>query len=280
MSSPLTIRFFGVRGSVATPGAAFAGVGGNTACVEVSAGETRIALDAGTGLRALGDERMRAGLREHTILLSHLHWDHLQGLPFFTPVYVPGHRVNILSGPTGAKPLTEALPSLFSAPFFPVEFGVVAEQITLRELRSSERFTVGELSVTMARLNHPDPVYGFRLEAGGRSVVYATDTEHYACVDPTLARLAADADVLIYDCQYAPEEYPTRVGWGHSTWQAGVELARAARVSQLVLFHHDPMRTDEQVAELERHARAAFPGAIAAREGLVLVPGEAERVAA
>jgi phosphoribosyl 1,2-cyclic phosphodiesterase len=279
-SSSLAVRFLGVRGSVATPGTAFSSVGGNTACVEVSAGETHIVLDAGTGLRTLGEERMRTGLRHHTLLLSHMHWDHLQGLPFFPPVYVPGHRVEIATGPNGIMPLAQALPSLFSAPFFPVEFAAVSEQISLRELRSNDRFTIGEITVTMARLNHPDPVYGFRLEANGHSIVYATDTEHYACVDPTLKKLAADADILIYDCQYLPAEYPSRVGWGHSTWQAGAELARAAGVSQLVMFHHDPGRTDEQVAEIEAQARQALPGTVAAREGLVLVAEEAERAAA
>lgn len=280
MSHSLSVRFLGVRGSVATPGAAFASVGGNTSCVEVTSGDTRIILDAGTGLRALGDERMAQGLRHHTLLLSHLHWDHLQGLPFFTPVYVPGHRLEIASGPTGAKPLTEALPGLFSAPYFPVPFEAVSEQVSLRELRANDRFTIGDITITMARLNHPDPVYGFRLEAGGHSIVYATDTEHYACVDPTLKRLAAGADILIYDCQYTPEEYPSRVGWGHSTWQAGAELARAAGVPQLVMFHHDPARTDTQVAELEARAQQALPGTVAAREGMVLIAAEAERAAA
>jgi ribonuclease BN (tRNA processing enzyme) len=122
----------------------------------------------------------------------------------------------------------------------------------------------------MAKLNHPDPVYGFRLEHGGQSIVYATDTEHFACVDPTLKKLAAGADILIYDSQYTPEEYPSKVGWGHSTWQAGAELARAAGVPQLVLFHHDPGRTDAQLAEIERTAAINLPGTVAAREGMVL----------
>ncbi|MBK7534388.1 MAG: MBL fold metallo-hydrolase [Myxococcales bacterium] len=280
MSHPLSVRFLGVRGSVATPGVAFSSVGGNTSCVEVSAGDTRIILDAGTGLRTLGDERMAAGIRHHTLLLSHLHWDHLQGLPFFTPVYVPGHRIEIATGASGGLPLASALPSLFRAPFFPVDYGAISDQLSLRELRPNERFSIGEITVTMARLNHPDPVYGFRLEAGGHSIVYATDTEHYACVDPTLKRLAAGADILIYDSQYTPEEYPSRVGWGHSTWQAGAELARAAGVPQLVMFHHDPSRTDAQVADLEAQARRALAGTVAAREGLVLVAEQAERAAA
>lgn len=280
MTHDLSVRFFGVRGSIATPGLATHLAGGNTACVEVCAGDTRIILDAGTGLRALGDERMAQGPRHSTILLSHLHWDHVAGLPFFTPIYVPGHRVELASGPNGVMPLEAAMRALFKAPFFPIAFDDLGGQVTCRELRASDRFTIGEITVTMARLNHPDPVYGFRLEHGGQSIVYATDTEHFACVDPTLKRLAAGADILIYDAQYAPEEYPSKVGWGHSTWEAGAALARAAGVPQLVLFHHDPGRDDDALAALEARARAALPGTVAAREGMVLTARDAERAAA
>jgi phosphoribosyl 1,2-cyclic phosphodiesterase len=275
----LTVRFFGVRGSIATPGPDKT-AGGNTSCIEVVAGDTRIILDAGTGLRALGNERMASGPRHSTILLSHLHWDHTCGLPFFTPIYVPGHRVEIASGPNGVMSHDDAIRSLFRAPFFPIGFDDLAGSVTMRELRTNDSFTIGDITVTMARLNHPDPVYGYRLEHGGQSIVYATDTEHFSVVDPTLKRLAAGADILIYDAQYTPEEYPTRVGWGHSTWLAGAELARAAGVPQLVLFHHDPGRTDDQLAAIEASARAALPGTVAAREGTVLSARDAERAAA
>ena len=277
MSHDLTVRFLGVRGSIATPGVT---AGGNTACLEVVAGDTRIILDAGTGLRALGDERMASGIRHSTILLSHLHWDHVAGLPFFTPVYVPGHRVEIASGPNGVMPHEAAIRSLFRAPFFPVDFDDLGGTVIARELRANDRFEIGDITVSMARLNHPDPVYGFRLEHGGQSIVYATDTEHFACVDPTLKRLAAGADILIYDAQYTPEEYPSKVGWGHSTWLAGTELARAAGVPQLVLFHHDPGRSDAQLAALEATAATTLPGTVAAREGMMLSARDAEKAAA
>jgi phosphoribosyl 1,2-cyclic phosphodiesterase len=277
MTHDLTVRFLGVRGSIATPGLS---AGGNTACVEVVAGDTRIILDAGTGIRTLGNERMASGLRHSTILLSHLHWDHVAGLQFFTPVYVPGHRVEIASGPNGVMSHDAAIRSLFKAPFFPVDFDDLGGTVTTRELRANDHFTIGDITITMAKLNHPDPVYGYRLEHGGQSIVYATDTEHFSCVDPTLKKLAAGADILIYDAQYTPEEYPSKVGWGHSTWQAGAELARAAGVPQLVMFHHDPARSDAQLAALEADARAALPGTVAAREGLVLCAKDAEKAAA
>ncbi len=279
MTHDLTVRFLGVRGSIATPGADTT-AGGNTACLEVRAGDTRIILDAGTGLRVLGNERMAGTLRHSTILLSHLHWDHVAGLPFFTPVYVPGHRVDIATGPNGVMSLDQAMREIFRAPFFPIGYDDLGGSVTTRELRANDRFTIGDITITMARLNHPDPVYGFRLEHAGQSIVYATDTEHFACVDPTLKKLASGADILIYDAQYTPDEYPTKVGWGHSTWLAGVELARAAAVPQLVLFHHDPGRSDAQLAAIEAEARAALPGTVAAREGMVLNAGDAERAAA
>jgi phosphoribosyl 1,2-cyclic phosphodiesterase len=276
----LKIRFLGVRGSLSAPGAATAGVGGNTSCVEVSAGDTRIVFDAGSGLRSLGEQLVARGPTETTILLSHLHWDHIQGLPFFTPIYIPGNRVEVVTGWNGVMPLEAALRRQMCAPFFPVDYEEVSNQLRPRELKNGSQFTIGNVRATMAKLNHPDPVYGYRLELGGSSVVYATDTEHYSCVDPTLRKLAAGADVLIYDAQYTPEEYPGKVGWGHSTWMAGVELARAAGVKQLVLFHHDPRRSDAQVADIEARACAQFAGASAAREGTTLVVGRSATSAA
>ncbi len=270
MAHDLSIHFHGVRGSIAAPGIATAKVGGNTSCVEVIAGDTRIVFDAGTGLRALGDRLITSGPSATTILLSHLHWDHIQGLPFFTPIYVPGNWIEVVTGGNGVMPLEAALRRQMSAPFFPVELDDVRAQLRWREPRVGEAFAVGDVRVTMAKLNHPDPVYGYRLDYAGASIVYATDTEHFACVDPNLARLCAGADVLIYDAQYTPEEYPGKVGWGHSTWEAAVALATTAGVRQLVLYHHDPRRSDEQVAAIEARAAAARPGTIAAREGAVL----------
>jgi len=173
-----------------------------------------------------------------------------------------------------------AIRALFKAPFFPVDFDELAGTVTTRELRANDRFEIGDITVTMARLNHPDPVYGYRLDHAGQSIVYATDTEHFSCVDPALEQLAAGADILIYDSQYSPEEYPSKVGWGHSTWAAGAELARAAGVPQLVMFHHDPGRTDEQLAALEADAARALPGTVAAREGMVLNARDAQKAAA
>jgi phosphoribosyl 1,2-cyclic phosphodiesterase len=269
----MRIKFWGVRGSIASPGPDTAGVGGNTSCVEVRCGATRLILDAGTGIRRLGDALLGQGPVEATVLLSHLHWDHIQGLPFFVPAYLPSTRLEIVGSAGGGASLGSVLAGQMTAPVFPVRLDELGADLRLREVRSGDTFGAGEARVRAVRLNHPGGVLAYRIEHEGRSVVYATDTEHYACVDPALRALAEGADVLIYDSQYTPEEYRgdagrSRVGWGHSTYVAGAELAKAAGVGQYVLFHHDPQRSDAGVDDLERRARELFAPSVAAREGM------------
>ena len=288
----MELEFWGVRGCFAARGGDTAGVGGNTSCVEVRCGATRIILDAGTGLRGLGDALVTqaratgaAGM-ELTLLLSHCHWDHIQGLPFFVPAYMPMTKLTIVGGMNGLMSLEETLAHQMTAPVFPVRLDELSAEIATREVRSGQGLAIGEAMVRVAKQNHPGGSLAYRINHGGRSVVYATDTEHYACVDPALVQLAAGADVLIYDAQYTPEEYrgdsgPSKAGWGHSTYAAGAELARAAGVGQLLLFHHDPRRTDSQVAVIEQCARALFPASVAARERmrLTLAAGSARGAA-
>jgi phosphoribosyl 1,2-cyclic phosphodiesterase len=267
----MQIEFWGVRGSIASPGPDTAVIGGNTSCVAVRCGATHIILDAGTGLRGLGDSRLselRGAPLEATLLLSHFHWDHIQGLPFFVPAYLPSTRLTIAGATNGVMSLEETLMHQMKAPVFPVRLDELRAELTLRDVRPGVPFAVGDATVKAAKLNHPGGVHAYRIEHGGRSVVYATDTEHYECSDPALVTLAEGADVLIYDSQYTPEEYPTKVGWGHSTYAAGAELARRAGVGELVLFHHDPRRKDAAVVEIEGRAQALFPRSVAAREGM------------
>ena len=280
----MKVKFWGVRGSIASPGAETALVGGNTSCVEVTGGGSRVILDAGSGIRALGDALVKAGEHKRVhLLLSHVHWDHVMGIPFFTPLYVPGCEVVIGSGPLerdGASgkrlPLREVLQRQMTPPLFPIDFDSVSGRVTTVDLEPDSAFTVGRLEVTMATLSHPDPVWAYRISFGGHSVVYATDTEHEeGKIDERLVRLARGADVLIYDAQYTPEEYrgevgPSKRGWGHSTYEAGVDVARAASVKTLALFHHDPRRSDAQVSEIVQRSRAIFPSTVAAREAVSL----------
>lgn len=263
------IRFWGVRGSIASPGPDTAAVGGNTSCVEVVCGKTRIVLDAGTGLRALGNELLRKGDDlAVTLLLSHYHWDHIQGLPFFLPAYMKQTELTVVGGANGVMNVREALTHQMSAPLFPVRLDEIGARLATREVKMGDVFDIGEAKVTVAKGNHPGGVMAYRIEHDGKSMVYATDTEHYACVDPMLKRLSEGADVLVYDSQYSPDEYKTKVGWGHSTYVEGAELARSAGVGTYVLFHHDPMRNDESVLDLETKARGLFASSVAAREGM------------
>lgn len=275
-----TIRFWGVRGSIASPGAHTVRTGGNTPCVEVRCGERTIVLDAGTGLRSLGERMLAEGRTEATVLLSHLHWDHIQGLPFFLPAWLGGHRLTF----AGMPGLREALDAQMQPPCFPVRLSDMSAALEFCEI---DALRLGDVTVRAAKLNHPGGVLGYRIEHAGTSVVYATDTEHYSCPDPHLVALAKDADVLIYDAMYTEAEYagrvgPSKVGWGHSTWEAGVAVADAANVGRLVLFHHDPQRSDDAIDALEREAATRRPGTVAAREGAELVlraGGEGRRAA-
>lgn len=269
----LTVRFWGVRGSIPTPGPATANVGGNTSCVEVTCGDQRIILDAGTGIRELGQSLQGAGPLEATILLSHLHGDHIQGFPFFTPAFHPGSELTMV-GRADELSIEQALTQHMSPPAFPVALGDVPATLRYETADVEGTTQIGKIKVRASRLKHPNGVLAYRLEHDGTSVVYATDTEHVEGeIDDVLVELARGADVLIYDAMYTRAEYagedgPSRRGWGHSTWNEGVNIARAAAVGQLVLFHHDPTRTDEQVASLEQAAAAELPGTVAAREGM------------
>lgn len=265
------VTFFGVRGSIATPGPDTVEVGGNTSCVEIQCGDRHLVFDTGTGMRLLGQRLLRERKRvKLSVFYSHMHWDHVQGLPFFTPLYMPGTELEF----HGPKGLPAALAAQMSDPGFPVRFGDVPAKLSFSEL--AEGMTVrldADTTVTCAKLNHPGGVLAYRIQYKDHAVVYATDTEHYSCPDPKLVRLAQGADLLIYDAQYDDDEYAgrhgaPRTGWGHSTFTEGVRVANAAGVRQLGLFHHDPAHTDAHVRVIEEAAQLLRPGTFACREGM------------
>jgi phosphoribosyl 1,2-cyclic phosphodiesterase len=273
----LKVRFWGVRGSIPTPGPTTVKVGGNTACVEVRCGTDLVIFDAGTGLRALGGALLKEMPVKAHLFFSHVHWDHIQGFPFFVPAFIPGNSFKLYGMINVTGTIEETLSGQMNYPSFPVRLKDMGAEITFHDLREGEVIELpGGGRLTNARLNHPSGALGFRIEHGGRAVVYATDTEHYSITDPKLARLARAADVLIYDATYTPDEYAGKVdgvpktGWGHSTNEEGARIAKELGVKQLVLFHHDPVQSDEAVAEKERRARALFAETVAAREGLVI----------
>lgn len=265
-----SVTFWGVRGSIPTPGPETVEFGGNTSCVEVRCGDRHILLDTGTGMRSYGQhliaERKRPNL---DVFYSHLHWDHLQGLPFFVPLYMPGTELRF----HGPKGLHDALLTQMGEPGFPVRLAEVPSRLAFSEVCDGGSVHLGDdLVVRCARLNHPGGVLGYRIEYRGHAVVYATDTEHYSCPDPKLVRLAEGADLLIYDAQYDDDEYAgrsgaPRTGWGHSTFSEGVRIASAAHVKRLALYHHDPTHGDAKVRAIEEAAQRLLPGAFACREG-------------
>ena len=270
------IRFWGVRGSIPTPGPETVKYGGNTSCVEVRCGEQLIILDAGSGMRKLGIELNKEMPVEATILLSHFHWDHIQGFPFFQPGFQPQNKFHIYA----ARKLNTTLERLMSGqmmyPNFPISLGAMAAKMEFDELTPGETRLIGKVEIKTAIGNHPGESLAFRINYGGASVVYATDTEHYSCIDPSLLKLSNDVDCLIYDASYTSEEYcgktgSPKTGWGHSTWEEGVKLAKAANVGKLILFHHDPEHDDDFIDEIERQASEALPSTIAAYEGLEIL---------
>jgi phosphoribosyl 1,2-cyclic phosphodiesterase len=283
----MRITFWGVRGSIPTPGPDTVAIGGNTSCVEVRAGKTLLIFDGGTGLRLLGKKLLKEMPLTAHIFFSHVHWDHIQGFPFFDPAFVPGNHIHLYGGNNVSRTLEETLAGQMDHPSFPVHLTEMGATMTFGNLREGEAVQLedgngGKVKLTTGRGNHPNGVWAYRVDYVGKSLVYATDTEHYAVVDPKLARLSKGADVLVYDSQYTPDEYDGKVpvggvgmampktGWGHSTYAEAAKLATAAGVKKLVLFHHDPLQNDAAVRDKETRAKALFANTVAAYEGLTI----------
>jgi len=268
-------RFWGVRGSIPCPGPNTVRYGGNTSCVEIHCNGATIILDAGTGIRELGETMVANGALDIDILLSHTHFDHIIGLPFFAPMYRPGNTVRLWAAHLLPEhKLEEVLCEMMMAPLFPVPMDVMAADKTFIDFACGETLTMKcGAAIRTARLNHPNRATGYRIEFGGRSICYVTDTEHLdGQLDRTIVDLIAGTDIFIYDCTYTDDEFPRFKGWGHSTWQAGAALADAAQVGTFVVFHHEPTHDDGFMDKVAEQVAARRPGAVVAREGLVLTP--------
>lgn len=265
-----SLTFWGARGTITCPMASHMGFGGHTSCVEVMVGEHRIILDCGTGARLLGKRLVRDGACEATLLLSHTHLDHIAGFPFFAPAYVKGFRLTTMSGHRDGQPGIEAVMARqMERPLFPVPMRTMGADLHFQEFTTGDTLTLaGGITVRTAPLNHPDGATAYRIEHAGCALCYVTDTEHVpGQPDRNVLGLIEDADLVIYDCTYTEEEFARKTGWGHSTWEEGVRLCRAAGARRLALFHHDPEHDDATMEAIERAAQAVWPDSFAVREG-------------
>jgi phosphoribosyl 1,2-cyclic phosphodiesterase len=273
------LKFWGVRGSTPTVDRATLRYGGNTSCLELTTPDgTQFILDCGTGLRMLSKHRMAdagaSGIDAH-IFVTHYHWDHIQGIPFFAPLYSQKnmfHFYSFRSDFLGRDSLKRVLEAQMALPYFPVDLSAMSAAREFTELAGGNQLKVGDTTVTACWLNHPQGCLGFRFDTPAGAIVYATDNEPGRReFDATLLELCAGAEVLINDAQFTPQQLAgSRKGWGHSSWLAGVRLAEAAGVRHLVLFHHDPDSSDKIVDGILRQARAQFENVWAAAEGMTL----------
>ncbi len=272
--SPISVRFWGVRGSIPCPGPATLRYGGNTCCVEIRCGDHVLIFDAGTGIRPLGTSLAHdAEITKTDIFFSHCHIDHLIGLPFFEFLHHSDRHVRLWGGQRdrGAH-LENALGKLLSHPLFPIELEALKADVEIRNFTAGETINPHPgLIMHTAMLNHPGGATGYRIEFGGRSIAYITDLEMRGGeVEPSVLALAKDAALVIIDATYTDAEVAIHAGWGHSSWQQVVAFANKANAGTLCLFHHDPEHDDDFMDRIAAAAGEARPGTIVAREGLTL----------
>jgi phosphoribosyl 1,2-cyclic phosphodiesterase len=268
----MRVRFWGVRGSTPTPQQENMGYGGNTSCIELRTDSNEILVfDGGTGLRLLGNELGREfgdkPIKGH-IFFSHFHLDHIQGIPFFRPLYNSRNHFTFYFAGRHATPGVDALAGIMASPYFPVDMSNLPCSRDYVDLVEGT-FEVAGARILVLPLNHPQGSVGFRIEQNGKVISYCTDVEHgIEWSDRNMKTLAEDADVFIVDAQFTPEELPSHKGWGHSSWKQAVETGIAADAKSIILYHHDPYHEDVDVEKILNEARKLYPNAIAAREGL------------
>ncbi len=282
LSEPIgdfVVKFWGVRGSIPTPGKDTIRYGGNTSCIEMRIAGKRLVFDGGTGIRELGEEMMQEIPVEAYIFFTHYHWDHIQGFPLFAPAFTQGNCFHIYGtippeGESMKKHFIERVLHYNS----PVPLNGMQANLQFYELQHGQKMMLDDIEIETGSLNHPNTAIGYRVTWDGRTVVYCSDTEHFPDrLDESVVNLARNADILIYDAMYTNDEYhhpkSSKVGWGHSTWQEAIKVAEAAGVKEVVIFHHEPTHSDDDLDKIAEKVKAVFPKAVMAREGLSLSVG-------
>jgi phosphoribosyl 1,2-cyclic phosphodiesterase len=276
----MLVKFWGVHGSLPRPGFSTLKFGGNTPCVEVRCEDTLIIFDAGSGIRELGEDITRrqalAKISQNPvkghIFFSHLHWDHVQGFPFFAPAFESGNEFHLYAGVGLKYTIHRIMNEQMSRPNFPISLKDMRANIVFHDINSGEKIRIDDVVIRVQELNHPGGSFGYRLEFGGKVVIYGSDTEIVGNIDPRMVELAREADIMIHDGMFTPDQYLgtghdfSRESWGHSTWEGAVRTALEASVKHLVLFHHG--NDDKTVQEIETSARERYPQTTAAYEGL------------
>jgi phosphoribosyl 1,2-cyclic phosphodiesterase len=274
--SQFSVKFWGVRGSIPTPGHETVRYGGNTACVEIQVGGKRLIFDGGTGLRALGKHLMTQMPVEAHLFFTHTHWDRIQGFPFFMPAFVPGNCFRIYGavGPNGAS-IKQRLSEQMLRPNFPVPLQAMQSELKFSNISPGSVISLDDVVIETISLNRSNSALGYRVTWEGHSVVYATDTESRAdSVEQSLLYLAQQADVLIFDATYADNHYYVPEMGSQveqvALWRNALEAAIAVEVKQIIIFHHDPAHEDSYLDQLEQQLQADFPNVAIAKEGMVL----------
>lgn len=277
----LQIKYYGVRGSLPVSGPEYSRFGGNTTCCLVRHKDTRIVIDAGTGIRILGLDLMasdlpRKGGNLH-LLFTHTHWDHIQGFPFFVPAFLPNVTLSVygetktvpgLDGSEETWDIERTLRMQQHFMYFPVGTRYMAAGKTFHAITPYSRFRIGEVEVSCFALHHPNSTLAFRFDADGKSFVFSTDVEHNEDMTKRLAVFARGADALAYDCQYTTAEYEAgKAGWGHSTYDSAIEICKRGNVRSLHMIHHDPLHTDNTLLQMEADAKSKFAAATMIPEG-------------
>jgi len=267
-------KFWGVRGSIATPEKDKLKYGGNTTCFELIDDDGNIIIfDAGSGIRKLGKYLVeKNNHRKINLFFTHYHWDHTQGLPFFAPIYRPDTELIMYGAKRGKMGIKEALGGQLSKLYFPVSLDHMSANKQFIDLQRDEKITIGNNVIYWRNLNHPQGCFGFRIENKNRIIAISTDNEHIpGKISENVSFLAQDSDIFIYDCNYTDEEYQNgHQGWGHSTPQEGIKIAKKAKAKKFVLFHHDPSHPDDFLDKMVNETKKLFPNSIGAKEGLVL----------